>query len=230
MRATTTKGARAQQAVGLGAVALGAWALGAVAVGVLVGGASALWASGFWGGAGLAASGAIDVKGWRGDLTIGSRDAGPYVRAAIAQRGLLALSREETIYFSRDTDDEGARLRPECAYALAGGRLPARWWSVTLYADDDFLARNDDEAHTVSASTPGLDGAMWSARIGASRDGAAHWVSSNAAGAYSLTLRLYNPEPSALAAPEEIALPGLRKLSCDAAVSAPQAGSAGGAS
>ena len=82
----------------------------------------------------------------------GSVDADPWTRARIALTGLLALTRDQAIYFTTQTDDSGARLREECRYRVTGGAMPARWWSVTVYADDDFLPQNEDDALSFDAT------------------------------------------------------------------------------
>src|SRR5260221_8008708 len=69
----------------------------------------------------------------------GSSEGGPYLRARIAVHGLLALSREETIYYTAERDSEGKTLDGSCAYHIEGRDPPARWWSITAYGADDFL-------------------------------------------------------------------------------------------
>lgn len=187
----------------------------AAVAGVVLGVLSALWSFGAFGGDGWGGQAyAFSAKGWFGDLAIGSRDAGPHTRARVAKRGLLALSRDETIYFFRDRDDAGDRLIENCRYRLTGGAMPARWWSVTLYAYDDFLAVNDDDAHSVSPERI-TDVSDWSAFIQSSLPKNGAWLSSSKAGPFNLTLRLYNPDDAALEQPGDIPFPELVKIDCE---------------
>jgi hypothetical protein len=157
----------------------------------------------------------LDVGGWAGDLSVGSPSSSPYVRASISERALMALSREETIYFFRDRDADGNPFREACSYEISGNPLPARWWSVTLYADDDFLAENPDKAHSVSASTAELDSrGKWRARIAPAPAESGAWLSTRNARSFSLVVRLYNPEPEALRTPERLKLPVVQQLTC----------------
>jgi len=149
---------------------------------------------------------------WFGNRNAGSAAADPYTRAVIARTGLLALSREETIYFTAETDDAGRKLDAGCAYAITGGPLPARWWSVTIYAPDHYLPVNGDGAPSVDATRTG--GGSWAARIAPERDGAVHWISSRNAGGFSLTLRLYHPTEAARASAAAIPFPRIRRLGC----------------
>lgn len=55
--------------------------------------------------------GDVAVGPWETDLTIGSTQADPYTRARVAVAGLLALNRNETIYFTAHRDDAGDKLR-----------------------------------------------------------------------------------------------------------------------
>jgi hypothetical protein len=151
---------------------------------------------------------------WSFNRAAGSTAAGPYTRAIIARYGLLALSARETIYFTLWRDEHGRPLDESCIYELTGRDLDARWWSVTLYASDSFLARNDDHAGSIDSSRvhTGPDG-RWRARIAPVQGDAVYWLSSREARrAFSLTLRVYNPqrdfEPSAEA------LPALTTISC----------------
>lgn len=186
--------------------------MGAVALGLLlgVGSAALLVRGGHFGGR--------SYDGWAGDPRVGSAAADPWTRAMVAKSGLLALNKAETIYFTRYKDEGGRPLDAGCAYDLQGGAMPARWWSVTLYAADDYLARNGDAAASVDATRAhlGADG-RWSARIGPARAAAADWISTRNAGRFSLTLRLYNPTPAAAADFGAVPFPKLRRLSCEGA-------------
>lgn len=151
---------------------------------------------------------------WSFNRAAGSTAAGPYTRAIIAREGLLALSAREALYFNLAEDQDGRSLTESCVYELSGRDLAARWWSVTLYADDAFLAQNSDHAHSIDASQiqAGADG-VWRARIAPVRGDAANWLSSREARRnFSLTLRVYNPQRDFRAS--ENALPRLTRLSC----------------
>ncbi|WP_300543944.1 DUF1214 domain-containing protein [Maricaulis sp.] len=156
--------------------------------------------------------GGISNGPWRSNAHIGASDAGPVVRAIVARRGLLALNRSETVYFIAWTDDTGRRLREHCSYEISGGDMPARWWSLTLYAEDDFLAVNGDEAHALSRTDLGADG--WSLIAGPARSDDEAWLSTRNSGAFSVTLRLYHPDARVPDAPETLALPSVRRLGC----------------
>ncbi|HVV32539.1 MAG TPA: DUF1214 domain-containing protein [Vitreimonas sp.] len=148
---------------------------------------------------------------WSLNRAAGSQAAGPYTRAIIARSGLLALSAREAIYFNLDRDEHGRPLDEGCVYELSGAPLETRWWSVTLYASDNFLARNSDHAHSIDASRVGPG--AWRARVAPVQGDAPFWISSRAAGrGFSLTLRVYNPYDDF--APSAEALPHLRAISC----------------
>jgi hypothetical protein len=191
-------------------VPVGLWAA-VIVGGLLVGSASALWTMKR---GGLAAVGG----GWQTSQLAGAIDADPWTRARVALTGLLALNRSQAIYFTTATDSSGARLDEKCRYRVSGGPLPGRWWSVTVYADDDYLPQNDDNALSFDATRvhPDATGA-WQALVAARRDpvmpdGA--WASSNRAGKFTLTLRLYNPAASARANSASVPLPLVTRLDC----------------
>jgi hypothetical protein len=102
--------------------------------------------------------------GWVGSKLAGSAAADPFTRALIAKGGLLALNRSETIYFTLTKDEHGRPLTQNCAYQLKGGAFPARWWSVTIYAADDFLPQNHDHAQSIDQTRAERDaGGGWTA-------------------------------------------------------------------
>lgn len=178
-------------------------------IGVVLGAASA------WGALEYGRSNfGVQYGQWAHSRAAGSVAAGPYTRAIIARDGLLALSAREALYFTLTRDDQGAPLDEACVYELSGRPLATRWWSVTLYADDSFLALNQDHAESIDASTigPGADG-MWRARVAPVRGNAPYWLSSRAARRnFSLTLRVYNPSRDFR--PSAETLPVLTRLSC----------------
>jgi hypothetical protein len=185
-------------------------ALSALIVGLGLGLGSAFWVverrAGFDG---------VTVQGWTNNPLAGSTAADPYTRAAIARHGLLALKPTETVYFSRNRDQAGEPLSADCTYKIEGAALPARWWSLTLYDQSGYLARNTDAAFSLDATRISLDTTgRWAGEIGATRGAAANWLSTREAGAFSVLIRLYNPDPKAIANPETIPFPTIVRTAC----------------
>ena len=185
-----------------------AWT-GALVAGLALGAASA-WAALTLGVSSFSAH----YGAWSLNRAAGSTAAGPYTRAIIARYGLLALSSREALYFNLDRDEHGQPLSEGCIYDLTGNALATRWWSVTLYANDSYLARNDDHAASIDATRINAsDDGVWRARISSVQGDSINWLSSrNARRGFSLTLRVYNPERDF--APSEDSLPKLTTLSC----------------
>jgi hypothetical protein len=186
--------------------------LAAVLVGLAAGVGSAVWVTGTVFGERVASS-----PEWSTDPLAGSRRAGLYTRARIARAGLLALNGREALYYLADRDASGRRLRQDCAYRMSGGDLPGRWWSLTVYAADGFLAPNQDHADSIMGSTllaaATADGA-WQARLGPARAGDGPWLSTRATGAPSMLLRVYQPSAALRAQPLHVVLPRIQRLSC----------------
>ncbi|MEZ6023623.1 MAG: DUF1214 domain-containing protein [Hyphomonadaceae bacterium] len=152
---------------------------------------------------------------WFGNRNAGSSAADPYTRGIVAKIGLLALNRSETIYFHRYRNENGEQLREGCVYELSGGDLPTRWWSITVYAGDDFLPVNGSGAHSVDATQMQRDGEAWTVRLAGDRAEAANWISTRNAGEFNLALRMYNPNQSARDDEATIPFPSIRTVSCD---------------
>jgi hypothetical protein len=151
---------------------------------------------------------------WRSLIEAGSPDANPYVRAVVAVDALLALDKQETLYFTAATDDDGNALRGECDYRISGSDLAARWWSITAYGADRYLIKNAARRYSYNLAnlahdTPG--------RFEISLAPAEHpgnWLPSGGEGAIFLALRLYNPAASLADEPAHAALPSIRKERC----------------
>lgn len=185
-----------------------------IVLGALTGAGTAVAVTG-----GSLGGGSLTNHGWSTDTTIGSDSANPWVAARVARVGLLALNRDETVYFDRTTDDTGARLDERCSYIMTVRELPARWWSVTLYDKGNMLAANSDNAPSFDASQAGLTKAdpavPTKVLIAPARTPAVDttaFISSTAAGQFSLTLRLYNPENATEDSLKQLPLPSITRL------------------
>ena len=184
--------------------------------GLAAGTASALAAAGIV-GPGLRLGGVIDVDGWLSDWTVGSPSANPWTRAYIARRGLLALTKEEAVYFTRAKDDSGQPLTEDCTYRVSGKAMPALWWSVTLYDATNYLPANTDHAlsYDLTKASNAGQAEHWSFIVSPQRPAEGNWVSSRSAGNFDLTLRLYKPDPALLDNPESVLPPpSIERLSC----------------
>lgn len=186
-------------------------------LGALLGLGTALAAAGIV-GPGARFGGAVDVSGWTSDWTIGSEAANPWTRASVARHGLLALTKDEAVYFTRNTDDAGDRLAESCDYRVRGAAMPAQWWSITLYNSESYLPDNTDNALSydlTDAASVG-DAADWFFDVSASPSASGSgWVSSRAGGNFDLTLRLYKPDADFIADPKRrLQAPSIEKLGC----------------
>lgn len=164
-------------------------------------------------GKGLFMSGEVKDGAWRTSLLTGSAASGPYLRASVALHGLLALGRGETIYYTATGDDDGDALDGRCVYRIEGRDPDARWWSITAYGADDYLIANPAELYSASRNTivRHADG-TFAVTVKRGANTADQIASGD--GAFSLTLRLYNPGASVAADPAHAALPRVRKVSC----------------
>ncbi|ABS62518.1 protein of unknown function DUF1214 [Parvibaculum lavamentivorans DS-1] len=161
--------------------------------------------------------GGIEVGPWQTSTIIGSAEADPYTRARVATAGLLALNRSETIYFNATRDDVGDRLRATCTYKIVGTDPPARWWSITLYAGDHYLVANPEDRYSYGGNNVAReDDGSFIIAVGPEKTGG-NWIptgNGQTDDTFSLTLRLYNPEPAAARDPSGVVLPHIAKEAC----------------
>ncbi len=155
----------------------------------------------------------ISVGAWKANLRAGSPDADMYTRAAVALNALLALGRDETMYFIATHDDNGAALRARCNYRVQGLPPQARWWSVTAYADDLFLFDAPNQHYSLNGSTAKLDAqGHFAMTTGPTAQGDTFWLPTPGDKGLLLTLRLYNPAPSLQAAPASLVPPTITAM------------------
>jgi len=187
-----------------------------VLLGVFLGVGTAWWAIRNGG----AAQSLVKVGPWETSLLAGSPTADPYTRARVAVVGLLALGRQETLYFVARTDSSGQALRSRCQYRIDGLAPPARWWSLTAYADDHFLFEAPQDRFSLNGATALLDtqgefhvltGPTKPTGGAATGDHLA-WLPTPGDRGLELTLRLYHPLPQLQREPRELIAPTIKRV------------------
>jgi len=151
---------------------------------------------------------------WTTSKAVGERDQSPYSRARVAIYGIWGLPPSEVVYYSAYVDDEGAPFDRGCSYAIEGGPLPTRWWSVALYRSGFYIPNGANRySWTQTEIRPDAAG-RW--RIQLTRAGTEpnSLAFGDANGIFSLTLRLYQPDPDVADARGSVPLPTIRKISC----------------
>ena len=164
----------------------------------------------------------VEIDGWRSNWSIGTEAVDPYTKAWIARFGLFALRREEAVYFYTTLDAAGQPLDEECVYALDVDEQPGSWWSVTVYDGEGYLPKNADgrlsfdatKAEELQSRRVVLSAEMPEAGAETGEDNG-YWISTRNAGAFDVTLRVYQPTPVALENPAQaFVLPPIERLSC----------------
>jgi len=150
---------------------------------------------------------------WQTSLTIGSAGGDALTRAQVALHGLFALNRGETIYYTARRDDGGEALTGDCRYRVSGRDPATRWWSITAYGADDFLIPDPGRHYSVSKNSVTRDAHGRFAATVSAAPAEGDWIRV-AHAPFSLTLRLYNPEPGVAADPAHAALPSIEKVAC----------------
>ena len=150
----------------------------------------------------------VQVGAWKTNLRAGSVDADMYTRAAIAINALLALGREETMYFIATHDDAGRPLRSQCSYRIEGTPPQARWWSITAYANDLFLFDAANGQYSLNGTTAQLNAqGRFALQTGSQPSDGIYWLPTPGQRGLVLALRIYNPEPALQAVPSSLVPP-----------------------
>jgi hypothetical protein len=154
----------------------------------------------------------IQIGAWTMNKLAGSSAANALTRARIAIHGILAMHRQETIYFFASKDDLGHPLDPNADWEIRGRGFDCRWWSFTLYDEEYQLIESLSRRYSVHSDNvvPEPDGSY---RIVISRGNPGdNWLASGNARRLMVTIRLYNPSPAILADVRSVALPSIRQI------------------
>lgn len=148
----------------------------------------------------------------------------PKQRALIALVGLFALRETEVIYYTAVTDSNGDPLSSKHDYILSGSVPEARYWSYTLYGQDDFLIPNPDKIYAYNGTNieytprdtlePELENqtqATYTLLI-SNKPQAQNWLPSGDNYKLAITLRLYNASPNVYNNLTGIPLPEIHKV------------------
>jgi len=154
----------------------------------------------------------ISNGAWTASTETGSKEADAWTRARIAIQALLAMTSDQTFYYSSHKDSDGNALDASCRYTMSGGGFPTRWWSVTIYDEEYFLIENPQKRYSITAKSLDVDASgHWQTSI---HKGQGAGLITPPAGPFNLILRLYNPDAQVLANPASVNVPEIRKESC----------------
>lgn len=148
----------------------------------------------------------------------------PKQRALVALVGLFALRETEVVYYIATVDRDGNPLTSAHDYILSGTIPEARYWSYTLYGEDDFLIPNENDIYAYNGKTiqyaerdslnPELSitaQSTYNLKISQTPQDE-NWLPSGDNETLALTLRLYNPSPHVYNNLESIPLPEIIKV------------------
>lgn len=155
---------------------------------------------------------------WVTTLEAGSGKASIYQSARAARYGLWALDKSEVVYYIAIIDSDGKTLDYNYDYMIKGGKLPARWWSLTTYKDLYFIP-NEMDRYSYSSTNIDYNGdGTWTIKLSAEEHNG-NWLPlgdeepqrGDKKGRIYLTLRLYNPDPEVIEHPDKIELPQITR-------------------
>ena len=159
-----------------------------------------------------------DVNGtWLFSDKIGAAAASGVERARVAIGGPLGLSAKEAVYFVTQQDDDGAPLRSQCTYRVAGPKIDTRWWSLALYdtITQHYVPNTENRSSWNSVSVPRADDGTWVINVSPIPQEQS-WLPSQeeADKTFELMLRVYNPSDATRARLPNIELPTVERVSC----------------
>ena len=185
-----------------------------VLLAILLGGGIAIGRIVFWNDA----SATIENGVWRGrkQMELGNDEL--LLTARIATQATFALRSSEVLYFIAAEDENGDPLTAENEYIIEGNgkELKARYWSITLYADDYLLVENDQKRYSYNRDNLTYsDSTQTSFKVQLSNQTSTseNKIPTPSAGRFYLLLRMYHADEQVYKAPEAIVLPKVRRVS-----------------
>ena len=148
---------------------------------------------------------ARDDNGWLVSNTVGDYGTDYYLRAYVAMIGLGANLAADAMYPNAFTDSDGRPLDASSNYVVSFHSEPPvkGFWSLTAYTKDRFLVANPLNRFAIRGVDPvvrnadgGFDLYLQATSPGADKE--ANWLPVPPSGPFSMTLRLYWPDESAL--------------------------------
>ncbi|MEO1437328.1 MAG: DUF1214 domain-containing protein [Bacteroidota bacterium] len=184
--------------------------LGLVLLGLLLGG---LWAVYQLNQVKTSTSFQLENGAWRVNPSM-DLSKNTFQRALVSRIGLFALRESEVLYYVARTDENGDPLSSAYDYEIVGNALDARYWSFTLYGEDFFLVPNDTKQYGYNMENMVYeDSTQSSYRIRlSSREQYDNWLPAGKEKQLTITLRMYNPDPTVVQNLASVALPIIRKI------------------
>lgn len=134
--------------------------------------------------------------------------------ARIATAATFALDPSEAVYMISERDSDGHPFDAAYDYVIKGNRnqLNARYWSITMYAPDYFLVKNEIDRFSFNKMNTSFaeDGSFRIVLSPENRSG--DWLPTVQQGNFYLLLRLYHPEPSFFEHLDNVALPTITRV------------------
>jgi hypothetical protein len=134
--------------------------------------------------------------------------------AQIAVATLYALKSSEVLYMVAAKDADGNPLNAEHEYVISGNanHLNARYWSITLYADDYFLIPNEMKKYSFNKfNTACDDDGNFTIAISKNKQNG-NRIPSGGEGQLYLLLRMYHADKTVYENIETIDLPKIKKI------------------
>ena len=144
-------------------------------------------------------------------------------RSLISLIALFALQESEVVYFVGNHDMEGRPLNTKYSYEIIGTVPTARYWSYTLYGDDYFLIKNDENKfgfnmenieYIDNKNQESISGVNKTHRITVAKEKAdKNWLPAGKKDQeFRITLRLYNPAEAVYSNLSGVELPQIRRI------------------
>ena len=152
---------------------------------------------------------------WRAPARSGVDEADPYAHARVERSGEIPLGLGEGLRLAAASDSDGNALNARCLYRVGPHVPSARYWTLEAVDEDGFPLENLAQRYVLRSGEilREPDGEFWIWLSARARAG--NWLPLPASGGFALTLRLYDPALTGLAAGADSAsAPRIERVRC----------------
>jgi hypothetical protein len=140
--------------------------------------------------------------------------ADPYARAERARSGAIPLAAGEGFTMAARSDSEGRPLDGRCAYRVSGATPAARYWSLTLFDEQNRSVANEARRQSFSSTELTRDEKGNYAVAVAADVQSGDWLPAPQLGGFILLLRLYDTPVGAGASVTREQVPAISRIAC----------------
>ncbi len=160
--------------------------------------------------------GAVSSGSWSAWPFVGGAQVDPYTSAKAATDGTIPLGAAEGLAFEALQDQDGANLRKQCSYEVAGDTSATRLWTMTAYNLDGKLIVDDGIliSSIFSGNIIRFPNSSFVLNVSTSPN-SGNWIPIRGTGKMKLVIRLYDTPITSNSGITKPLMPRIKLIGCN---------------